>query len=64
MTALLLRRLAWLLLACALFLSALERFNPNPPSLLIHADFQRCIHVGNGPMLTKQGRQRAPQEIT
>lgn len=43
MTAMLLRKLVWTLLAVLLGLQMLERFNPNPPPLpLVHAALPTC----------------------
>jgi hypothetical protein len=54
MTAMLIRRLAWLLVACALFLHAIERFNPHPPQLLVQADYQRCVTIRNEPLVVSK----------
>lgn len=59
MTAMLLRRLAWLLIACLLFLRALEHFNPHPPRLLVQADYQRCIPINPGPLAKRKFRGSA-----
>lgn len=51
MIRLLVHRLLLVCLACILTLGVLERFNPTPPPLLVHADYEECATVKNKPLL-------------
>ena len=46
-------RLLVVVLICVCVLDLLERFNPNPPALLVQADYSECATVKNGPLVRR-----------